>query len=80
MIKKQQKFLILCFLIEELSKELFTVKLIYVDMCGDLIAGIILGQIAYWYSSNTSTTKLRILKEGKLWLVKRREDWGMSAG
>lgn len=49
-------------------------------MCGDLIAGIILGQIAYWYSSNTSTTKLRILKEGKLWLVKRREDWGMSAG
>lgn len=74
--KETARILDYLFLTEELSKELFTVRLIYVDMCGDLIAGIILGQIAYWYSSNTpTTTKLRVLKEGKLWLVKRREDW-----
>ena len=61
------------FLTEELSKY-FTVKLIYVDMCEDLVAGIVLGQIAQNYVSGNSNT-VKVLKDGKLWLVKRRKDW-----
>lgn len=52
------------------------VRLAYVDIAEDLIAGILLGQIVYWYMPNEQgRSKLRVKKEGTLWLAKGREDW-----
>lgn len=49
---------------------------IYIDICGDLIAGTLLSQILYWFKpSADGSIKVRIRKEGHLWLAKRREDW-----
>jgi hypothetical protein len=53
-------------------------KTIYVDMANDDIeAGLLLSQIVYWHlpSQDTGKTKLRVQKEGNLWLAKGREDW-----
>jgi hypothetical protein len=53
-------------------------KLVYVDMAdGDLAAGLLLSQIVYWHlpSRETGRTKLRVKKNGHLWLAKRRTDW-----
>ena len=54
------------------------VKHIFVDIAnGDLIAGTLLSQILYWYlpSKDGRATKLRVFKDGKLWLAKGRDDW-----
>ncbi|MFB7121691.1 conserved phage C-terminal domain-containing protein [Bacillus tropicus] len=52
------------------------VRLAYVDITGDLIAGILLGQIVYWYMPNEQgKSKLRVKKNGEFWLAKSREDW-----
>lgn len=52
-------------------------KLIYVDMTDDLVAGLLLSQIVYWHtpSRETGRTKLRVKKEGQLWLAKKRTAW-----
>jgi hypothetical protein len=52
-------------------------KTVYVDMTGDLIAGLMLSQIVYWHlpSKHNGKSKLRIVRDGKMWLAKRREDW-----
>lgn len=48
----------------------------YVDMTGDLIAGILFSQIMYWcMPNNEGKTKLRVRRENVLWLAKTREDW-----
>ena len=59
------------------QEDTFRVKKMYVDIADDLNAGILLGQIIYWYlpSKNSSRTKLRVKKQGKLWLAKQRSDW-----
>lgn len=56
----------------------FTTEKMYVDIAnGDLIAGILLSQILYWYSPSKdgNATKLRVVKDGELWLAKGRDDW-----
>lgn len=48
----------------------------YVDITGDLITGLILSQIMYWYTPDSEgKTKLRVKKKGELWLAKSRTDW-----
>lgn len=42
-----------------------------VDLVGDLVTGVLLSQIIYWYRGG----KLRIERAGRPWLAKRREDW-----
>lgn len=54
------------------------VKCVYIDMAqGDHVAGILLSQIVYWHlpSRHTDKTKLRVKRDGHLWLAKGREDW-----
>jgi hypothetical protein len=49
---------------------------IYIDICGDLIAGTLLSQILYWFRpSLEGHTKIRINKGGFLWMAKCRDDW-----
>lgn len=48
----------------------------YIDITGDMIAGLVLSQIVYWCSPDSEgKTKLRVKKKGELWLAKSRADW-----
>ncbi|MED3269325.1 replication protein [Bacillus thuringiensis] len=64
------------FQLETFARNGYMVRLAYVDITGDLIAGILLGQIVYWYMPNEQgKSKLRVKKNGEFWLAKSREDW-----
>jgi hypothetical protein len=51
-------------------------KRVYVDMTGDVLAGLMLSQIIYWHlSGKDGRPKLRVVKSGRPCLVKARGDW-----
>src|SRR3990167_63928 len=65
---------------EAASRDTIDVKRCYIDAAdGDLVAGVLLSQIIYWYlpsrNGNMSQSKLTIEKDGKWWIAKKREDW-----
>ena len=61
---------------EQLSRDSIDVKRMYLDIAGDLVAGVLLSQIIYWYlPDKEGRTKLRVRKDGRLWLAKGRNDW-----
>ncbi len=61
---------------EEADLDAIKVKRLYVDITGDIVAGLLLSQIIYWHlPSKRGKTKLQVLKEGQLWLAKGRADW-----
>lgn len=64
---------------ETLSRKI-SVDTFYIDLVDDLNTGLLLNQIIYWYSPSKSGdsikgNKLRVRKEGHLWIAKGREDW-----
>lgn len=62
--------------LEQFSRDSFRVKRTYIDVAGDLISGMLLGQIVYWNLPNENgNSKLRVRKENALWLAKGRNDW-----
>ena len=63
---------------EAASRDIISVKRCYIDIAGgDIIAGILLSQILYWYlpSAEGKNDKLSILRDEKRWLAKKRDDW-----
>ena len=53
-------------------------KHLYVDMCdGDLVAGILLSRIIYWFGKSNQDGKPRVKHRhnGRLCLIKHRSDW-----
>lgn len=62
---------------EQASRDTIDFKKSYVDLAGDLVAGLLLSQIVYWHlpSKETGKTKLRVKKDGHLWIAKGRSDW-----
>ncbi len=62
---------------ESASRDTIDFKIIYVDVAGDIISGLLLSQIVYWNlpAKNGSDTKLRVFKSDRYWLVKTRNDW-----
>lgn len=57
------------------------VRLAYVKVTGDLVAGILLSQIVFWFKPHPDgSSKLRVFREGRYWLAKRREDWYQEIG
>lgn len=47
-----------------------------IDLAGDLVTGTLLSQIIYWFRPDKAGhTKLRVEREGRLWLVKGRGEW-----
>ncbi|NDI36609.1 hypothetical protein [Chengkuizengella sediminis] len=61
---------------EEHSKDTIDVKKSYIDMADDLMAGILLSQIIYWYLPDSNgNTKLRVKKEGHFWIAKEIKEW-----
>jgi hypothetical protein len=60
------------------SQDAVDFKTIYVDMAGgDLVAGLLLSQIVYWYlpSKEDGRSKLRVYKDGHQWIAKARKGW-----
>lgn len=61
---------------EAVSQDCVDFKLIYVDMAGDLIAGLLLSQIIYWHlPSKNGGSKLRVRRDGYSWIAKKYDDW-----
>src|SRR3990167_3118246 len=60
---------------EKASRDTIDVKRCYIDIAGDLVAGILLSQIIYWFLPGKTTTKLHIEHDGIMWLAKGRADW-----
>ena len=62
---------------EKTTRDTIDLKKIYIDITGDLASGVLLSQLVYYYLPDKSgkKDKLRVIKEGKSWVAKRREDW-----
>jgi hypothetical protein len=61
---------------EQESRDTIDFKKIYVDMAGDLLAGLLLSQIVFWHLPNKQgRRKLRVEREGTFWLAKTRDEW-----
>jgi hypothetical protein len=61
---------------EGASRDTIDVKRCYIDMAGDLVAGILLSQIVYWHlPAHDGEEKLTVDIDGEFWLAKRRTDW-----
>lgn len=62
---------------EAASKDTIDFKRVYAHMAGDALAGLMLSQIVFWHlpSDKTGETKLRVEKDGNLWMAVPREDW-----
>lgn len=61
---------------EMTTQDTIDVKKMYIDIADDLVAGILLSQIIFWNLPNKQgESKLRVFKEGKYWLAKRRDAW-----
>ncbi len=64
------------FLWEAASRDTIDVKRCYIDVSKDLVAGILLSQIIYWFlPGKNGKPRVTIEKQGRYWLAKKREDW-----
>lgn len=61
---------------ERITRDKIVLKKIYIDVAEDLVAGIVLNQIVFWHCPNDNgEIKLTVVRDGHLWLRKKREDW-----
>lgn len=62
---------------EKASRDTVDFKRIYVDMAGDLVAGLMLSQLVYWYllPDQKGRSRLRVRRDGHLWVAKNRDKW-----
>lgn len=61
---------------EQASLDTIDFKKVYVDMTGDLVAGLTLSQIVYWHlPGRNGVTKLSVSHDGYLWVAKKRSEW-----
>ncbi len=62
---------------ERSSLDTVDFKKIYVLLTGDLIAGLLLSQIVYYYlpSKDGHSDKLQVRKDGHYWIAKQRDEW-----
>lgn len=61
---------------EQSSRDTIDVKKCYIDIAGNLVAGVLLSQIIYWFLPNKNgKSKLRVLKDKEYCIAKNRSDW-----
>ena len=62
---------------EAVATDAFLVRGAYVDIAGSFKSGALLGRIVYYYlpSKSGSANKLRVERNGVLWIAKTREQW-----
>jgi hypothetical protein len=58
------------------SQDTIDFKRVYVDITGDICAGLLLSQVMYWHlPSKEGKEKRWVEAEGKLWVLKKRHEW-----
>src|SRR5438477_6313553 len=58
------------------TNDTIDLKRCYIDMAGDLVAGVLLSQILYWHlPSKHASSKLRVQRDGHWCLAKLQADW-----
>lgn len=61
---------------EKESRDILITKKMYCTITGDLITAHLLSQIIYWFlPGKTGQSKIRIFKDEKEWIAKKRTDW-----
>lgn len=61
---------------EGASRDTIDFKRCYCEITEDLICGVLLSQIIFWFlPDRRGKSKLSIFKDGKLWLCKGRHEW-----
>lgn len=61
---------------EAASKDTIDFKMIYVDIAGDVVAGLYLSQCVFWHLPNKQgDTKLRLERDGKMWIARADGEW-----
>lgn len=62
---------------EKTTRDTIDFKKVYVDIAGDIVAGLALSEIVFWHlpSSQSGQTKLRVHKVGHLWIARARHEW-----
>jgi hypothetical protein len=63
--------------VEATGQRTVALKLVHIDMAGDLIAGVLLSQLVYWHSPNRETGEPRLSfeRDGHRWLRKSYDEW-----
>lgn len=62
--------------VEKETKDAIITKKMYVVITGDLQTAHLLYQIIYWFlPGKKGNSKIRINKDGKQWIAKKRTDW-----
>jgi hypothetical protein len=58
------------------SQEMIHTPVCWVDIAGDLVSGILLGQILYWHGQDKNgNSRLKVRKDDGYWLAKKHTDW-----
>lgn len=61
---------------ERTSHDVIDFKRIYVDIAGELVAGLVLSELIYWHLPNRDgASKMRVNRDGQQWVVARRAEW-----
>jgi hypothetical protein len=64
---------------EKETQDTIDFKKSYVDVIGekgDIVSGLFLSQIVYWYLPNSEgKSKLRVKKDGHFWIAKEQQEW-----
>ncbi len=65
---------------EEASRH-YLVSVRWIEITGDLVAGILLSQVVYWFRPNRSGgSRLRVSRDGREWIAKSRDEWRAELG
>lgn len=58
-----------------LKDDSIVVKRVYIDMAEDIIAGVLLSQIAYWHgNTKNNQSRMKVERDGYLWIARKIED------
>jgi hypothetical protein len=61
---------------EKATQDVLDFKKIYVDVAGDVMAGLMLSELVYWHlPSKEGKSRLRVKHEGRYWVASRRYEW-----
>lgn len=61
---------------EKSSRDILDVKRAYIDMAGDVCAGLILSELVYWnLPSKNGTNRMRVFRDNEWWVAVKRYEW-----
>jgi len=61
---------------EKASRDILDVKRAYMDMAGDVCAGLMLSELVYWnLPSKNGTNRMRVFRDNEWWVAVKRYEW-----